>query len=149
MRFKTFALLFAVFHSMNMYADNIRITVEITGVNMNSGSVHVEIYTNEQDHKREIPFASFVLESRNSTLVYEIDLPQGDCLIWAYQDTNSNGRLDTGFFGIPNEPIGLTNYNGRGIPGKFNRHKVPVNSSTCNEVSSTRRIAINLGVIRL
>jgi len=138
----TFALLFAVFYSMNMYADNIRITVEITGVNLNSGSVHVEIYTNEQDHRNDIPFATFVLESTNSTLIYEIDLPQGDCLVRAYQDTNSNERLDTGFFGIPNEPIGLTNYNGRGIPGKFNRHKVSVNSST-------RRITINLSVIRL
>ena len=78
MSFKAFifALLFTVFYSMNMFAENIRIIVESTGINLNSGSVHVEIYTNEQDHKREIPFATFVLESRNSTLVYEIDLPQ-------------------------------------------------------------------------
>ena len=82
------------------------------------------------------------MESTNGTLFYEIELPQGDCSIWAYQDSNGNGRLDTGFLGIPNEPVGLTNYNGRGIPGRFNRHKVPVNSST-------GRISINLDIIRL
>jgi uncharacterized protein (DUF2141 family) len=125
-----------------MYADNIRITVEITGVKINGGNVHVGIFTNELDHRNDIPFVTFILESTNSTLVHELELPQGYCLVWAFQDINNNGKLDTGFFGIPNEPVGLTNYSGRGIPGRFNRHKVPVNSTT-------EKISINLSVIRL
>ena len=135
-------LFFIVFGAMNLFAHNIRTVVEITGVNVNGGSVHVGVFTNEQDHKRDRPFAEFILRSANSALTYELELPEGECLIWAYQDTNNNGRLDTGFFGIPNEPIALTNYNGRGIPGGFNKHKVPVNRNTI-------KISVNLGVIRL
>lgn len=134
-------LLFSVFLTLNIYANNIRIVVEITGVNVNSGNVHLEIYTNEQDHRRSIPFTAFILESTNNVLLYELELPEGDCLVWGFQDTNGNGKLDTGIFGIPREPIGLTNYSGRGSPGRFNRHKVVVNRDNT-------RISINLDVIR-
>ena len=37
-----------------------------------------------------------------------------------------NGNLDTGFMDIPKEPVGLSNYNGKGIPGKFKKHKFTV-----------------------
>jgi len=69
-------------------------------------------------------------------------LPQGECMVWAYQDGNNNGKLDSGIFGIPKEPIGLTNYGGKGVPGGFNKHKVPVNRDTA-------KITINLAVIKL
>ena len=135
-------LFFIIFGTVNVFANNIRTVIEITGVNVNGGSVHVGVFTNERDHRRDIPFAEFILESTSSTLTHELDLPEGDCLVWAYQDSNNNGKLDTGFFGIPNEPIALTNYSGRGIPGGFNKHKVPVNRSII-------KISVNLGVIRL
>jgi len=134
-------MLFIAFFAANAFADNVRIIVEITGANNNGGSVHVSVFTSERDHRRDIPFASFILESTNSTLTYELELPERECLIRGFQDTNNNGKLDTGFFGIPNEPIGLTNYFGKGIPGRFNKHKVPVNKST-------GKISINLDVIK-
>ena len=40
-------------------------------------------------------------------------------------------------FGFPREPVGLSNYKG-GIPGGFNRQKIPVNASS-------NAVTINVG----
>jgi uncharacterized protein (DUF2141 family) len=89
-----------------------------------------------------MPFAEFILISTSNILTYELELPEGECLVWGFQDANNNGKLDAGFLGIPKEPIALTNYAGKGIPGGFNKHKVPVNNRTI-------KISANLNVIRL
>jgi hypothetical protein len=47
------SLFFILFAAANMFADNIRIVIEITGVNVNAGNIHVGILTNEQDHKKK------------------------------------------------------------------------------------------------
>ena len=132
----------AVSGAVNVFAKNVNIAVELTGVTVNGGDVHVFVFSNEQDYKKDIRFKSFVMESANSVLVYILDLPEGEYLISAFQDTNGNGKTDIGFLGIPKEPIGITNYNGRGAPGGFNKHKVSVNSSI-------GKISVNLGVIKL
>jgi uncharacterized protein (DUF2141 family) len=50
----------------------------------------------------------------------EINLPEGEYVINAYQDINNNDKVDLGLLFIPKEPVGITNYNG-GIPGNFNK----------------------------
>lgn len=137
-----FVVFLAVFFAVNAFAANVHIVLEITGVNINGGNVHVFVFSNEQDYKKDISFTSFILESTNSRLIYELDLPEGEYLISSFQDTNGNGKTDTGFLGIPKEPVGITNYNGHGSPGGFNKHKVPVNNSTSI-------ISVNLGVIKI
>jgi len=59
-------------------------------------------------------------------LVDEV-LPNGEYVISMFQDKNGNGKLDTYFFGIPKEPIGITNYFKKGIPGGFNKLKIQIN----------------------
>jgi uncharacterized protein (DUF2141 family) len=54
-----------------------------------------------------------------------------------FQDANNNGKLDTNFFGFPKELVGLSNYIS-GIPGRFNKHKFPINNDSS-------RITINMG----
>jgi len=78
------ALFFMVFCAFSTFADNLRVSVEITGVEVNGGNIYVEVYTNERDHKKDVPFASFILESANITLIYELELPEGECLVWGY-----------------------------------------------------------------
>jgi uncharacterized protein (DUF2141 family) len=139
-------IVFAVFLggivAANVFAGNVRVFIEITGVTVNGGDVHVFVFSNEQDYKKDISFTSFVLRSTNDILAYELNLPEGEYLISSFQDVNSNGKTDTGFLGIPKEPVGITNYNGRGAPGGFNKHKVLVDSDTT-------KISVNLGVIKL
>ncbi len=67
------------------------------------------------------------------TLTAQVELPAGECVISAYQDTNGNGKLDNNLLGVPREPVAISRWNGRGIPGGFNRHKVAIDDDTQTE----------------
>jgi len=124
----------------NAFADN-KITLEINGVIVQGGQVYIAIYSNEKDYKAEIHFLEFILEPENKTITRNLELPNGEYVVSVFQDTNANGKLDTNFFGIPKEPVGITNYNGKGIPGGFKKLKVPVNSKTT-------KITVNMGNVK-
>ena len=122
----------------NLFAgNNITFTLDITGINVNDGKIYVKIYSNESDYKKDIPYISFTLESVSKNITYSFDIPEGEYLIALFQDTNNNGMLDTNFLNVPKEPVGLSNYNG-GIPGGFNKQKIPLNAIS-------NRIKINMG----
>jgi len=122
------------------FADN-NVTLEINRVIVQGGDVFVAVYSNERDYRAETSFLSFILNSASTTITYNLELPDGEYVVSVFQDANSNGELDTNFFGIPKEPVGITNYNGLGLPGGFQKLKVPVNNAT--------RIIVNMGIIRL
>jgi uncharacterized protein (DUF2141 family) len=105
------------------------VVLEINGITIHDGQLYAAIYSNEDDYKNERFFEAFVLESSDTTILHELDLPTGEYVVVIYQDTNNNGKLDQGFFGIPKEPFGFTNYT-RGAPGNFNKLKTPVNAGT-------------------
>jgi len=117
--------------------DTIRFALEITGINVNQGQIYVKIYSNDRDYKNDIPYAVYVLESTSQSIVYSFDILEGEYLIALFQDTNNNGKLDTNFLGFPTEPVGLSNYSG-GIPGGFNKQKIPINNNS-------NRVTINIG----
>ena len=121
-------LFFTAVFAMNVFAGNCQIIIEITGVKINGGKIYANVYSNENEYKKEISFASFALESRNTVITHKLDLPEGEYVIAIFQDTNNNGKLDKNFFNIPKELVGMTNYKG-GIPGNFNKLKIPVNSN--------------------
>ena len=126
-----------------VFANNIiNVTIEINGVIVNGGSVYVAVYSNENVYRNETPNYSFILDSVNASLIYSLELPQGEYVVSVFQDTNNNGRLDTNIFGIPTEPVGKTNYNLRGSPGSFHNLKVPINNSS-------RRLIVNMGRVRM
>jgi uncharacterized protein (DUF2141 family) len=140
--FKKLLFLCALFAAAgSAFADN-NITLEINGVTVQGGSVYVAVYSNENDYKAENPFIRFILEPVNSTLTRNLELPNGEYVVTIFQDVNSNGVLDTNFLGIPREPVGITNYNGRGISGGFHKLKVSVNNNSA-------RITVNMGNVRL
>jgi uncharacterized protein (DUF2141 family) len=114
--------------------------IEINGITMQNGHIYVAIYSNEDDYKNGNYFLSFIKEPSNATITFAVDLPEGEYVIKIFQDVNNNGELDSNFLGIPKEPIGMTNYNGRGIPGGFHKLKVPVNTNT-------NKITVNIGRI--
>ena len=134
--FLVLLLLFSFFE-----AYGINVTIEINGIRVNDGRVYVAIYSNENDYRAENSFVSFILDPANSTVTRSLELPNGEYVVSVFQDVNSNEKLDTNIFGIPREPVGITNYNGRGIPGGFPKLKVPVNNNST-------RIAVNIGNVR-
>jgi uncharacterized protein (DUF2141 family) len=46
-----------------------------------------------------------------------------------YQDINGNGNCDNNIIGIPKEPVGITNWNGKGHPSNFNKFKVIISNT--------------------
>jgi len=135
-------LLCCLFVSLeNAFADN-NVTLEINGVLVQGGLLYVAVYSNENDYKAETSSIRFILDPINSTIIHNLELPNGEYVVTIFQDINSNGELDTNLFGIPREPVGITNYNGRGMPGGFQKLKVSVNNNST-------RITMNMGIARL
>jgi uncharacterized protein (DUF2141 family) len=126
----------------SLFAGDIHTTIEINGVTVNGGLVYVAVYSNENDYKNETAFAKFILQPDNTTLMYFLDLPEGEYVVSVYQDKNGDEKLNSGLFGMPSEPVGKTNYNLRGAPGGFNKLKAPVNNSST-------RLIVNMGKVRL
>jgi uncharacterized protein (DUF2141 family) len=116
------------------------IVIEINGVTVQNGRIYVAIYSNESDYKNKKNFISFIKDSVNTTINFTVDLSEGEYVVRAFQDVNNNGELDSGLFGIPKEPVGITNYNGKGIPGGFPKLKVLVNTNTT-------KMTVNMGRI--
>ncbi|MCL2441545.1 MAG: DUF2141 domain-containing protein [Treponema sp.] len=126
-----FILFLLLYYAINLHADNVQFTVEITNVTVNNGKVYLAIFSNADEFRRETPFIAFELESNRTVLLQEVSLPPGNYLISAFQDANGNQKLDTNFIGIPRELVGLSNYDGNGFPSRsFDRHKIPINSAT-------------------
>jgi uncharacterized protein (DUF2141 family) len=128
------AMLIAI--SQAAFAQSSRVTIEITGVKINEGNVHIDIF-NEPGFKKSVSLMTFALESQNSVLAHEFELPNGEYVFAVYQDTNNNGELDTNFFGIPKEPYGFSNYPG-GLSISFNKLKVMVNGGEI-------KVTVNIG----
>jgi uncharacterized protein (DUF2141 family) len=119
----------------NIFAD-IPVTIEINNVNVNGGIIYGYVYYGERAYRNQNENIAFRVNPINSTVLYEISLPEGDCVISIFQDNNGNGVLDSGLFKIPKEPVGMTNYNG-GTPGNFNKLKITISNNN-------RRIIIPL-----
>ena len=124
-------LFFIIYCAAASYAQNVRITIEVTNAIVNDGIVHVAIFFNADEYRREIPSIGLQIESTSTVVSREVTLPVGEYLISAYQDSNGNNRMDYRVFGIPRELVAMTNYFGRGFPSRnFNRQKIPVTEST-------------------
>lgn len=106
------------------------ITLEINNVITNGGIVYVSVSCSETAYKKRMPDYSFQFGSSGSIIRPEIIIPIGDCVINIYQDRNGNGECDSGFFGIPKEPVGITNWDGKGPPGNYNRLKINIANTT-------------------
>lgn len=88
------------------------LTVTITNLKSTESAIYLAVYKSQQDFgKSEGLFKSARLNPNGKTSVtFELpDLALGTYAIGVYQDINGNGKLDTGFFGIPNEPYGFSN----------------------------------------
>ena len=109
-----------------VYAMDKIVNLELRNVRELSGKIYLAIYNSEITYKEEKPFKSYILESSSSIICITEKLPEGYYLVSGFQDLNGNGKLDFTFIGIPKEPIGLSNYNGMGIPGGFEKMKIKV-----------------------
>lgn len=106
------------------------VSLEIHNVITNGGRVYISVSTSETSYKNRVPEITFECEPSGNVIQTEITIPIGECVVNIYQDTNQNGKLDNGLFKIPKEPVGISNWNGRSVPGSFEKLKLTVDNTT-------------------
>ena len=98
--------------------------IVVTGIKENSGTIVISIHDSAESFRKHIPYRSVELAVTGDKAVYHIRLKAGDYVFCVYHDVNSDGKLNTNAIGIPKEPFGFSNYDGKGPPGNFKKHKV-------------------------
>ncbi|WP_269223337.1 DUF2141 domain-containing protein [Flavobacterium sp. IMCC34518] len=112
-----------------MSAQNVNLTVSVSGLKNNTGMVKVGLYNSEGTFLKTI-YKSITSEIKNnSATITFVGIPKGEYGISTYQDENSNGILDKNIMGIPSEDFACSN-NAKGFMGppayedaKFNINK--------------------------
>lgn len=96
--------------------DSQTITVNFTGMKSNKGKLFVALY-NTEDSFLKTPFKTAIvpIENLKSAVTFK-DISIGEYAVSAFQDENDNKKIDTHFFDIPKEPIGISN-NAKGFYG--------------------------------
>lgn len=107
------ALLFSIaLFSQSVDASAETVTVRVTGFKGNVGKVDVMLWKEAAGFPTE-PEKSVARKSVPVTgaqmEISFIELPKGRYAVAAYQDLNSNGRLDRSLLGWPTEPVGASN----------------------------------------
>ena len=102
--------IFVFFVSM-AYAQTGTINVEISGVEDPKGLMSIGLYSDEKgfpDDGKE--YKGTDVEVTGQTVVHTFnDVPFGTYAIAIFHDTNSNGKLDKNFLGIPKEGYAFSN----------------------------------------
>jgi uncharacterized protein (DUF2141 family) len=122
-----FLITVILFCGKDIYAE-INFTIETNNITINGGTIYLGIYFNEQSFENKNPDIGLQIMPDNNIILQEIILPEGEYVIGLHQDTNGNGEMDYGIFGIPKEPYGFSNMKGK-TPGKFNKLKIIINNS--------------------
>ena len=98
--------------------------IVVTGIKENSGTIVISIHDSAESFRKHIPYRNVELAVTGDKAVYHIRLKAGDYAFCVYHDVNGDGKLSTNAIGIPKEPFGFSNYDGKGPPGNFKKHKV-------------------------
>ncbi|MFB9110853.1 DUF2141 domain-containing protein [Flavobacterium gyeonganense] len=99
-----------------MSAQNVKLTVTVSGVKNNTGAVKVGLYNSEGTFLKTT-YKSLASEIKNNKAVVIFNnLPAGEYAISTYHDENNNGKLDRNAMGIPSEDYAASN-NAKGFMG--------------------------------
>jgi uncharacterized protein (DUF2141 family) len=86
------------------------LVVVIDGVRNDKGDVEVSVYDSPEQWPSGTSVADVKEAAKPGAVTFTIrDLPPGTYAITAFHDENSNGKLDTNFFGFPLEGFAFSN----------------------------------------
>lgn len=106
------------------------VKITITNITTASGTIVLSAHDSEESFKKKKPVQTARVPASVPSVTIELSLEPGECAFCVFHDTNSDGDLNAGFMGIPKEPFGFSNYDGKGPPGNFKKHKVAIPSGT-------------------
>lgn len=81
--------------------------LNISNITAGKGNVMIAVHNKENFLKSRLVEKS--IPASASSLQLHLELPDGQYAVAIYQDLNQNKQLDTGMFGIPEEPYGFSN----------------------------------------
>jgi uncharacterized protein (DUF2141 family) len=114
-----------------MFGQNVNLTVSISGLKSNMGVLQVGLYNSGETFlKSAYKGISSEIKGNGATVTF-VDIPKGEYSISAFQDENSNGKLDKNMMGIPSEDFACSN-NAKGFmgPPKYADAKFKVNEDS-------------------
>lgn len=100
------------------------VEIVVAGIKKNSGTIVISIHDSAESFRKHIPYRNVELAVTGDKAVYHIRLKAGDYVFCVYHDVNEDGKLNANAIGIPREPFGFSNYDGKGPPGNFKKHKI-------------------------
>lgn len=105
--------------------------VEIAGFESADGELAIALFDTAEGYSTQtdaVRKAYLPIENGKSRWVLE-DLPVGEYALIAYHDENGNRQIDMRIFGMPKEPVGVSN-DARGLfgPPKFEAAKFELNA---------------------
>jgi uncharacterized protein (DUF2141 family) len=118
-----------------MSAQNINLTVSVSGLKSNTGILKVGLYNSEGTFlKSTYKSITSDIKSNGATVTF-VGIPKGEYGISTYQDENSNGKLDKNMMGIPSEDFACSNdATGFMGPPKYEDAKFNVNKDSKIEI---------------
>jgi len=119
----------ALFICSLISAQNVNLTVSVSGLKNNTGMVKVGLYNSDGTFLKSTYKSITCPIKNNGATVTFIDIPKGEYAVSIYQDENSNGKLDRNAIGIPSEDVACSN-NAKGFmgPPKYEDAKFKINN---------------------
>jgi len=108
-------------------AQSATVTVQVTDIESADGQIYVGLCDRGFDEASCVDGRFQPARPGTMTFTFE-NVSPGTYAVAAYHDVNGNGRMDTGMFGLPQEPYGFSNDVGRIAPPNFLAATFPVSS---------------------
>ena len=119
--------------------EKLSLTVEVTGAKPGKGQAVCSLFTSADTYLKQPAIKKTKPIDYNGEAIFRIDdLDPGTYAVSIVYDEDSNGELNTGLFGIPTEPVGVSN----NAKGKFGP---PSYKDAAFVLSSSKTIRISLG----
>jgi uncharacterized protein (DUF2141 family) len=110
------AIIFTGVFSTNAQDETFNLTVNISGLNSDNGTLMVGVYnTPESFLKTQYKGVIIKINDKKAIATFN-DLPKGEYAVSFVHDENNNKKMDTNFIGIPTEDYGCSN-NATGFMG--------------------------------
>lgn len=115
------------------------LTVTVEGAKPSTGQILLSLFSSKANYlKAPVKYHELEVDANGSVNWTFKNLATGTYAVSAVYDEDSNGKLNTGFMGIPTELIGMSNNaKGRFGPPSFKKTSFPL--------SESGRIVIHLG----
>lgn len=132
---KIIVTLLLLLGSLFSSAQNVSLTVSITGLKNSTGVVQVGLFNSEKKFLRaSYKTISSEIKDKKATVTF-VNIPKGNYAISIFHDENKNGKLEKNFMGIPTEDYACSN-NAKGFmgPPKYEDAQFDLNKDSQIEV---------------